>query len=114
MPPASVNFLAENDWSLENRNASRESDLARTVSISPLTAHLLLQRGIETANEAERFLYPSWNDLPDFKGLPDLDRALARFVKALDKRENILFYGDYDVDGIPGTAEMVSFFRELG
>ena len=82
---------------------------------SPLLARLLLRRGLGAAEEARAFLSPSLS-----RGLrspllfPDMDRAVSRLIQALERRESIFVYGDYDVDGITGSAQLLLFFRELG
>lgn len=101
-------------WLIRERDPAREKRLAKTISVSELTAHLLLQRGITEREEAERFLRPQWSHLPDLKLLPELDRAVERLTQALAKKEKVLLYGDYDVDGMTATAELAVFFRELG
>ena len=58
-----------------------------------------LQRGIETYEEAKTFFRPSFDDLHDPFLMKDMDKAVKRIEKAIDKGENILVYGDYDVDG---------------
>lgn len=112
MDPASKSV--SNNWTVSPRNEDRETLFSKKLSILPLTAHLLIQRGIETVSAAEQFLNPQWESLPDPGQLPEIDRAVDRLLTAYQKREKVLFYGDYDVDGMTGTAQMVSFFRELG
>ncbi|MBW2123289.1 MAG: single-stranded-DNA-specific exonuclease RecJ, partial [Deltaproteobacteria bacterium] len=67
-----------------------------------------------TVEEAERFIRPSLSHLyPPFL-MRDMDRAVDRMIKAIDNRERVLIYGDYDVDGITSTAVLVAFLKELG
>lgn len=112
MPLASANCSATRI--IRPRDPAREAPLAQALSISGLTAHLLLQRGMTSAEEAKTFLYPTWDLLPDLRQIPDIDQAVKRLTQALAKKEKVLFYGDYDLDGISGTAQLVAFFRELG
>ncbi len=74
------------------------------LSTDPLTARVLASRGIADAAEAEAFLHPSLLGLHDPSLLPDADRAAQRIVAALRSGEQIVIYGDYDVDGITATA----------
>ena len=82
---------------------------------SPLLARLLLRRGLGAPEKARAFLSPSLS-----RGLrspllfPDMERAVYRLIQALERRESIFVYGDYDVDGITGSAQLLLFFRELG
>ncbi|HYR94448.1 MAG TPA: single-stranded-DNA-specific exonuclease RecJ, partial [Methylomirabilota bacterium] len=79
--------------------------------IAPLIARILAARGYATADMAD-FLAARVAD----GGPPmlDLDRAVARLRRALAARERIVVYGDYDVDGIAGSAVLVRAFRQLG
>ncbi len=74
------------------------------LSTDPLTARVLASRGIADTAEAEAFLHPSLLGLHDPSLLPDADRAAQRIVKALQSGEQIVIFGDYDVDGITATA----------
>lgn len=82
--------------------------------IHPLVAELLIKRGIFSEEAVQRFLYGTLADLPNPFLLPEMDRAVDRLLQALGKKERILFFGDYDVDGITGTAALTGFFREMG
>ena len=67
-------------------------------------SHLLVQRGITSVEEAERFFHPSLKDLHDPFLMPGMDKAVARLNKALGAKERIMVYGDYDVDGTTAVA----------
>lgn len=84
------------------------------LNLHPLVLRILLQREIVQEEEIQKFLYGTLHDLPNPFLLPDMDRAVERLILAMGKREKILFFGDYDVDGITGTAQLQSFFREMG
>ncbi|QEM70165.1 single-stranded-DNA-specific exonuclease RecJ [Geobacter sp. FeAm09] len=77
-------------------------------------ATVLVARGIETANEAAPFLAPSLSDMLDPQLLRGVAGAVERLLAARRNRETICIYGDYDVDGISGTALLVSFLRQTG
>ncbi|MGE0078466.1 MAG: single-stranded-DNA-specific exonuclease RecJ [Bacteroidales bacterium] len=87
------------------------SHLASELSIEPVLASLLVQRGIKTFDEAKRFFRPSLDDLYDPFLMKDMHNAVDRIEQAIRKGERILFYGDYDVDGTTAVALMYSFFR---
>jgi single-stranded-DNA-specific exonuclease len=88
--------------------------LARRLEVSPLLAHLLWQRGLSDEVRARGFLAPRLADLTSPLLLPDLERAAERLARAVRERERIAVCGDYDVDGMTGTALLVRFFRLAG
>ncbi|HSA58887.1 MAG TPA: single-stranded-DNA-specific exonuclease RecJ [bacterium] len=89
-------------------------DLERLFDLHPLVARLLLKRGLSRPEDVRLFLDGSLADFPDPFALPDMDRAVDRLMKAHVKREKIAVFGDYDVDGITGTAQLAAYFREIG
>jgi single-stranded-DNA-specific exonuclease len=74
---------------------------------------LLVQRGITTVDEAERFFHPSLRYLHDPFLMPGMDRAVERLNKALGSKERILVYGDYDVDGTTAVALVYKYIRNF-
>ncbi|MBI4126147.1 MAG: single-stranded-DNA-specific exonuclease RecJ [Deltaproteobacteria bacterium] len=91
-----------------------QSTLACELGLHPITAQLLISRGIENLEEARIFLSPSLDHLPDPFELPDMERACERILTAMQKRETIAIYGDYDVDGCTSAALLTRFFRACG
>jgi single-stranded-DNA-specific exonuclease len=87
--------------------------LGEALAISPVLARLLAQRGIDSAAAARAFFEPQLADLPAPWLMCDMDRAVARVIKALHGGERILVLGDYDVDGITSVALVVSYLRPL-
>lgn len=85
--------------------------LQQALDIDVNIATLLLQRGIETFEEAKTFFRPSLDDLHDPFLMKDMDKAVARIEKAIINKENILVYGDYDVDGTTSVALMSSYLK---
>lgn len=82
---------------------------------SELLGQLLFSRGIETREEAEKFLKPDYyRDTHDPFLMKDMDKAVERILKAVDKKEKILIYSDYDADGIPGAVVLYDFFKKIG
>lgn len=79
-----------------------------------VVAQLLLQRGIDTKEKAERFLRPALDNLGDPSNILDLDKAVARIQRAIEEKEWIVVYGDYDVDGVTSSTVLTSAIRELG
>lgn len=99
-------------WSLKPIPPSEKvKSLAEALQIDPVLASLLVQRGIETFDQAKQFFRPSFNDLHDPFLMQDMDKAVARIEKAIQNHENILVYGDYDVDGTTSVALMASYLK---
>ncbi|TME86576.1 MAG: single-stranded-DNA-specific exonuclease RecJ [Chloroflexi bacterium] len=88
-----------------------ELDLVAPDGIPPLVARVMAARGIETTDMADFIAARAVEDGPP---MLDMDRALERLRRALAARERIVVYGDYDVDGIAGSAILVRAFRQLG
>lgn len=80
----------------------------------PVTAQLLINRGLVDCGKAFSFLSPDLRSLHDPFLMKDMDKAVKRIVAALQKKEKIAIYGDYDVDGVSSSALLYLFFRELG
>lgn len=87
--------------------------LQKELGIHPVLSKLLVQRGVTTFDEAKRFFRPSLSQLHDPFLMKDMDCAIARIEKAIGRNENILIYGDYDVDGTTAVALVYGFFRQF-
>ena len=101
-------------WKIETLSEEQELQcrhLARELRISEPSARLLVVRGITTGEEARRFVRPSLADLHDPFLMQDMDRAVERLLRAVESRERIMVYGDYDVDGTTAVALMYTFLR---
>jgi len=88
--------------------------LAAAIGVRPLTARILLGRGLGEPSLAVRFLTPRLADLRRPDGIADLERTLERLVLALEAKEKIAVFGDYDVDGVTTAAILTSALRALG
>ena len=88
--------------------------IASHIGISPVLANLLVQRGIDTVEKAEKFFDPQLRDLHDPFLMKDMDRAVERVEQALERNERIMVYGDYDVDGTTAVALVYKFLRQIG
>lgn len=93
------------------RNKKLCKSLSYELNISPLSAQLLIDRGISTADEARAFVRPSLSQLHDPFLMRDMDKAVERLSKAIAEHERIMVYGDYDVDGTTAVALMYTFLR---
>ncbi|NMH89090.1 single-stranded-DNA-specific exonuclease RecJ [Flavivirga algicola] len=99
-------------WTLKPKpETSKIEALQEALQIDSVLATLLLQRGIETYDQAKAFFRPSLNGLHDPYLMKDMDKAVARIEKAIANNENILVYGDYDVDGTTSVALMATYLK---
>ena len=104
----------EKVWKIkEEGNEHHVDHLSRSLNISPTLANLLVQRDIKTYAEAKAFFRPELNDLHDPFLMKDMDKAVTRIKKAINKNEKILIYGDYDVDGTTSVALVYSFLKQF-
>ena len=104
----------ERKWILKPAaDPEKVSRLGAELGIDPVLSGLLVQRGVETFDEARRFFRPSLEDLHDPFLMKDMDKAVERLRKAVTSGEKILVYGDYDVDGTTAVALVYSFLRPL-
>ncbi len=99
-------------WTLKPKPEPKKLEaLQKSLQVDEVVATLLLQRGIETYEEAKTFFRPSLSDLHDPFLMQDMDKAVARIEAAFAKGENILVFGDYDVDGTSSVALMSSYLK---
>ena len=99
-------------WTLKPKpEIAKVALLKKELQIDEVVATLLAQRGIETYKDAKTFFRPSLNDLHDPFLMKDMDVAVSRIEDALEKEENILVFGDYDVDGTSSVALMSSYLK---
>ena len=89
-----------------------ESLLAKKYANCPPISQLLVERGITSLEEAEKFFHPSLKDLYDPFLMPDMDKAVGRLNKAMGKKERIMVFGDYDVDGTTAVALVYKYLRQ--
>jgi len=101
-------------WNTKHVDELTVGRLAKELALHRLSATVLASRGIEAANEARAFLAPSLSDMLDPQLLKGVGAAVGRLLTARRNRETVCIYGDYDVDGITGTALLVSFLRQTG
>lgn len=99
-------------WTLKPKPvATKMATLKKALQVDDVVATLLLQRGIETYEEARTFFRPSLSDLHNPFLMKDMDKAVNRIEQALANNENILVFGDYDVDGTSSVALMSSYLK---
>ena len=95
----------------EQRDVARA--LAKEVGISPILCHLLYKRGITSAKAVKQFFRPQLNDLYDPFLMDDMAAAVERLNRAMGRKERILIYGDYDVDGTTAVALVYKFLQQF-
>lgn len=100
-------------WHISRPDPNVVTQIANSAKIDPLTATILVNRGI-TAAGAAAFLNPSFHAIRPPEAVKDLQIAAERIAEALRKEEKILIFGDYDVDGVTATTLLVDFLRQAG
>jgi single-stranded-DNA-specific exonuclease len=99
-------------WTLKKSPEKEKiKQLASELSIEKLLAEILMQRGISTFDEAKKYFRPSLEDLHDPFLMKDMDVAVKRIETAITNNENILIYGDYDVDGTTAVSLVSSYLK---
>lgn len=101
-------------WVCHNLDQEHIDEITRVNNISRLLASILVSRNLTTEDNVRMFLNPTRNDFHDPFLLPDMDKAVARILKAISNNEKVLIYGDYDVDGITSIAVLKKFLKENG
>jgi single-stranded-DNA-specific exonuclease len=101
-------------WSLCAANAHPAEALARSLGVSEIVARLLISRGHTDEAQARAFLNPSHDQLHDPLRMRDMRKAVERVLRAVELKEPILVYGDYDVDGTTGTVVLRKALHLLG
>lgn len=101
-------------WIVREHDAERAASLARVLGVSPILAALLINRGYDDERAARVFLSPTYDQLHEPYDMLGMREAVARLRRAVEDREPILIYGDYDVDGTTGTAVLLRALKLLG
>ena len=101
-------------WSVAPPQPLLAESLAATLKVSSLLTQCILNRGLSEAAAVQTFLAPRLKNLADPFLLPNMDAAVARLLRAREKTEPLVIFGDYDVDGVTSTALLVEVLRALG
>ncbi len=101
-------------WQHTPVDASARDRLAQTLGVRPRLAEVLIKRDLAAPASAKAFLEPLLSKLEDPFAITHLKEAATRLVEALSRREEILVFGDYDVDGVTSTALLVNILRRFG
>ena len=99
-------------WTLKPKPSEEKiKHLAQALNVEDFVATLLIQRGIETFEDAKNFFRPSLEHLHDPYLMKDMDKAVARIERAIENQENIMVFGDYDVDGTTAVSLVSSYLK---
>jgi single-stranded-DNA-specific exonuclease len=101
-------------WNLKSKpEKEKVQALQNALQVDEIIATLLVQRGIETYEQAKTFFRPTLEDLHNPYLMKDMDKAVSRIEKAIANNENILVFGDYDVDGTTAVSLVSSYLRSF-
>ena len=101
-------------WTLKHKGKVKRTDLSEKINISPEIGQILHNRGINDEKDAEIFMNPSLEYLRDPFLMKDMKKATDRIKKAIENKERIYIYGDYDVDGVSSTSILCIYFKSIG
>ena len=101
-------------WEFYNVDDDKIREISEKHGISELLATVLYNRGILDDDEIDVFLNPKRNDFHDPYLMPDMEKAVNRIIKAVNEKEKVMIYGDYDVDGITSITVLKKFLQERG
>jgi len=104
----------EKKWQILKPDAETVNNLSAQLHCHPITATILVNRNLTSAREASNFVTASLSDIRTPFSLKDMDVAVGRIYRAIIENENILIFGDYDVDGITATAVLMDFLQGIG
>jgi single-stranded-DNA-specific exonuclease len=102
----------EKRWTIINDEREITASLQKVLNIHPILCKILSQRGLTDYDLAKNFFRPQLSQLHDPWLMKDMDKAVDRILAAFDKKEKILVFGDYDVDGTTSVASMYSFLKK--
>ncbi len=103
----------EKRWQLKQADSLETKKLQEALKVHPILCSLLVQRGITNFEAARSFFRPRLEDLHSPWLFKDMDKAVARITHAITKKEKILIYGDYDVDGTTSVASLYLFLQKI-
>jgi single-stranded-DNA-specific exonuclease len=104
----------QKNWNILSSDNIVVSALSKALNVSEIVAHLLVLRGITTFDEAKLFFRPKISHLHDPFLMKDMQKSVDRIELAIVKKEKVLVYGDYDVDGTTSAAMMYLFLKKQG
>ena len=102
------------EWLVRQTDEELSRRVASECNLFPLTAKILVNRGLTEKEEIKKFLERDTMPLYDPFLLPDMDKAAARINEAIEKKERVCIYGDYDVDGVTSTVLLYLYLCSRG
>ena len=105
--------MSQKRWRIHSYNQDKAGTLFRELKIHPVLCAILVQRGIETFEQAKKFFRPQLSELHDPFLMKDMQKAVDRITQAFRNGEKILVFGDYDVDGTTAVASMYQFVKSI-
>lgn len=112
--PSSLLPADEPVWIYPKKDPELIKRIIKEFKIHPVIAQILVSRGFDSLDDIHSFLYAKLPDLHDPFLLKEIPKAVDRICKAIENKENILIYGDNDVDGMTGTALLTEFLQYIG
>jgi single-stranded-DNA-specific exonuclease len=103
----------EKRWKIKTPDELKSNILAESLKVHPLISRILVGRGIENFEEARKYFRPDFSQLHDPFLMKDMNLAVDRILLAIDRKEKILIFGDYDVDGTSSVALMIQMLRSV-
>ena len=101
-------------WEFYNVDSEKIAEISEKHGISELLATVLYNRDVVDDDEIDVFLNPTRSDFHDPYLMPDMEVAVERIIKAINNKEKVMIYGDYDVDGITSITVLKKFLQERG
>lgn len=101
-------------WKINDTQTDTAEKISKEFNISRLVANIIANKGLKDKKKIEIFLNPTRKDFYDPFLMPDMGKAVERIVKAINNKEKITIYGDYDVDGITSSTVLSRFLEERG
>ena len=101
-------------WQVYEANEEQIEKIAKENNLNKLIATILSNKGIVEREQINNFLNPTRNDFHNPYNMPDMEKAVERILKAKERGEKVIIYGDYDVDGITSITVLKSFLQDIG
>ena len=101
-------------WQIYDTDEDKVKELVNKYDINELLATILVNRDIVDEQKLEIFLNPTRNDFHDPFLMPDMEKAVQRIIKAINDKEKVIIYGDYDADGITSITVLKKFLEDVG
>ena len=101
-------------WEYYGKDEEKVEQIQKEFGLSRLLATILVNKGLETKQEIDVFLNPTRKDFHNPYLMPDMEIAVKRIIQAIENKEKVIIYGDYDVDGITSITVLKKFLADRG